>query len=423
MKKLIAYAAILLALALPARAQLVANIPLTGMLGISQGGTGASTAAGALANLGAAANNASTSVNGVACALGSSCTIPTGSTATIPNVVWADQTGAHHDGVTDDSGVINTDLASFGTAGGTVCLTPGETYAIASTVVIGNGSTTAVSTINGVHLEGCGGGAPGDIAQANAPTLKWTGPAGGAMLAINGPGNGFGIRDVNFNGNGLAANAVYNAGGANSIFSDIYITGWTGVAWTNTVQCPNPAGGLGAGWDTYRGIQAIAPSGTGADGLDLEGCDGSNADATTSTYTNMLWGYSGGTGTFGIRLGFADGNTFTDVGTIPDGGTLGLGGHDIVFVQQASPLQAFPYNNVFNQFGFGNGASGTSGTGGNFFPAYSLAGAPSFPYVANLSGYNLAGQFVFPGHGAGVSCGPYTPSGTTEFYMGIAVQC
>jgi len=417
MKKLIACAAVLLALALPVHAQLVANIPLMGMLGVNQGGTGASTAAGALANLGAAANNASTSVNGVACALGSSCTIPTGG-ATIPNIVWVDQLGAAHNGTTDDSTVINDAINSFGAAGGTVCLTPGEIYAIAHGIIIGNGTTTTNSTINGVHLEGCGGGGsgiqnPGETAEAQ---LKWTGAAGyGPMVYLQGPTSGDGLKNIYLNANGLAATAINNTSGSNSSFENLYIGNWTGIAIENTVQCPTA--GYGAAYNTWRNVEILGASGSNASGLDLEGCPGSNQDSTNSTFINVSMGYSGTTGTYGLKLGFADANVFIASGTIPSAISGGAG---ITFAQVPSPLQQFPYHNIFMGWGFdANGGTGTSGTGGNSFPAYTGA----FPGITYLNGYDTTGQWIFPGRGAGVTCGPGAPDSSFEVVNGIVTQC
>lgn len=83
--------------------------------------------------------------------------------------------GAKGDGVTDDTAAIQAAINAT-SKGGIVFLPPG-TYLISSTLVIGDGTTTAVSTINGVKLIGSG---------IKATTIKWAGPPNGDMIKLQG---------------------------------------------------------------------------------------------------------------------------------------------------------------------------------------------------------------------------------------------
>ncbi len=403
----------------PAWAQLQVNIPLTGTLGIAQGGTGASTAAGALTNLGAAAAGASISINGVACSLGSSCAIA--ATSSMPGILWADQTGAHHDGITDDSGVLNQDIATLGAqGGGTVCLTPGETYAISNTVVLGNGTQTANSTVNGVMLVGCNSGGPSYANPSiNSASLKWTGTSGGTMVEFLGPSFANGIRGVYLNANGLAATAIKNIQDSNAHFEDLLIESWTGTAIVQTTQCPSFTG-VGAGWNTWVNVQVLAPVGSTANGMSFDGCTGSNSDTTQSTYTNMLIGYSGGPGTWGLYFGFADNNVFSDFGVLPAGGVYSQGGDDAVFVQQSGSYSAFPYANTFINWGFSpNPVVGPGGSGGNNFLNFSGTFNAQGNYFWGINGTTIE----FSGRGVSVSCGPQAPSASFQVVNGIVTHC
>lgn len=86
-------------------------------------------------------------------------------------------------------------------------------YALTSTITVGDGSSTAYSTINGVELIGVG--APflrltnaGGPQEDNGTRFKWTGASGGTMVKIAGPSQGNGISNIALNCNSLAAKGL-----------------------------------------------------------------------------------------------------------------------------------------------------------------------------------------------------------------------
>jgi len=298
--------------------------------------------------------------------------------------------GARHDGRSDDSPAINAAIQSIGGHSGTVCLTPGVTYAIAQTVEVGNGGSAAASTLNGVVLATCdsGGGA-----ADNSATLSWTGAAGGTMVRIAGPSQGNGLRSLKLNGGSAAAVAVENDQGSNGAFENLSITLWTGVAILNTTRCPSHTT-VGNSWNSWTNIQAIGPAGPSANGMVLDGCPGSGADTTENTFSNMLLGYAGGPGTFGLKVGFADSNIFSNVAMIPAGLVYGKGGSDLVFAQTPTRPN-FPYANLFLNFATSpNAISGVSGVGGNYFEAYNTVGGGALPALPHLSGMSVSGALT-----------------------------
>ena len=119
--------------------------------------------------------------------------------------------GAKGDCVTDDSPAFNLALANSNTRV-IVPNPPGGCYAIATPIVIGNGTwvglaATAVSTIQNVVLEGVASQSTGQNlsfgsldSNGKAIQLKWTGTAGGTPITVNGPGS-FGIKNISIDGN------------------------------------------------------------------------------------------------------------------------------------------------------------------------------------------------------------------------------
>lgn len=115
--------------------------------------------------------------------------------------------GAVGDGSTDDSTAINNAIAALPTTGGTVYFPAGD-YAIASTVNLGNGTSSALSSRQGVYLVGAAGPlipvASNVVANGyGAVRLKWTGAAGGTAVQVNGPLTGWGIKNIYLDASGI----------------------------------------------------------------------------------------------------------------------------------------------------------------------------------------------------------------------------
>lgn len=296
-----------------------------------------------------------------------------------PGYANVDSYGAIGNGSTDDSAAIQAAATALGAAGGTVCLTPGKTYAIGSTLSQGNGTTTTASTINGIVFDACGSGG----SQAS-PHLKWIGASNGTMIQNNGLSYGNGIKNLYLDANSLAATAIHQTHNSYGNYENLYITNWTGIVVINDTQCPSTyANGVGNAWNKWDNVLAIGPASTSAKGFDFEGCTTSSNDTTQNIFSRVLVGYGTGSTSYGFKFAFADNNHFYDVGTINSSNT----GDQIVFAQQSGGFTQFPYGNNFYDFGFDPaGVSGTSGTGGNAFLTYNTAAGGSFPSITNITG-------------------------------------
>lgn len=107
----------------------------------------------------------------------------------------------------DNSTAINAAIASVGARGGGIIQFPEAKMGIASTINLGNGSLTQISTINGVVLRGIGSEhAIGYRFSGDrvATTLVWIGAADGRMVDIAGPCEGNALQNLVLDGNEAA---------------------------------------------------------------------------------------------------------------------------------------------------------------------------------------------------------------------------
>lgn len=289
-----------------------------------------------------------------------------------------------------NSAAISSALAVANVNGSRICFDPGVTYTLTSTITLGNGTASAVSTINGIALDSCSGTpgwntGTGNYAIGTGAVLKWNGVSNGNMIDILGPTTGMSVKNLVLDANNLAGVGIrFLQGSYGDIIGNLIIN-YKGWAMYMTTYCPSFTS-QGTGWNRIEGNFALFPSGTGASGIYMGGCATSPyPDTTQNVFFRNLIGFSGNVNTEGLLIDYADGNTFIDTLVIEGSGT---GGADIVFQQQPAPLAAFPYANVFQQWQFQPlGISGASGTGGNYFLLGSNAGGthPSMPYVHGMN--------------------------------------
>jgi len=194
------------------------------------------------------------------------------------NLNWL---GADPTGVVDISTLVNTTAASLGTTGGIMTLDPGV-YKVASTLNIGNGTSSSGSTQNNVRLMGKAnpkqppGTLGGYVTQTGGVTLLWSGGAS-PMISIKGPMQGWAIDHLYLDCNATATIGLEIISGSFGKVDKLTIAGCptagiksTTVAtfgsFTNTdslknrfddvfVQVPNTAAAIGV-WLTSNGTTA-----------------------------------------------------------------------------------------------------------------------------------------------------------------------
>lgn len=210
-------------------------------------------------------------------------------------------------GISDSTAPIQTAINVVGALGGAgiVDLPMGGTFSISSTLVIGNGTTTANSTINNVFLRAVGSGGP--FTNINGTRILWNGSVGGTMVEFQGGGVGGGILgSILLDGNNKAATGLYLLHWAAGHFQTVGIKRCTGTylkLYTQTV--PDTIGGVRDNiFDLY--FTDTIPS--GAIGLSLDALT-TTSDALQNTFDVIDIPMSG-SGATGIYIGFADFNDF-----------------------------------------------------------------------------------------------------------------
>ena len=230
-----------------------------------------------------------------------------------PGAVCAWNYGAKGDGSTDDTAAMQAWL----NAGGGI-LPPG-TYLISSTLTIGNGTSSALSTIQNVVLEGigqAGAGAQeiGATGIAGTATIKWTGTAGGTMLSINGPLTNS-VANIQLDGNGTAGVGIldtHSVGGGmrNVVIRSVSSSFLQLRAYENVPYCY-----VSACSRVYQGVRGWDPvAGTGFVGLDVGNPtiagSGSVLDVAGTTFINCNFSRPAGAGNDTLALRYCDNITF-----------------------------------------------------------------------------------------------------------------
>lgn len=283
--------------------------------------------------------------------------------------------GLTGDGTTDDTAALQSLINSIGANGGVIFFPPG-TYKISSTLVLGNGTASTISTRNGIRLIGSG---QSKISGFGATNIKWAGGAG-RMFLIEGPIQGVEIGWMNIECENLATIGIEARSVRGSSFHDLCIHNHTLHGFAGVVQTSQTEGSFA---NSMRNVQ-IASLGTSAAGIILHGDPVALIDWTESTFDTILIFYHGGAGSKGLWLGFSDGNLFNNLHVIQANAGAGP---TILFDASIAPVD-FPSGNTFVKSVMSNNGIAIAGTPGEntFFGFDELNGAP-IPQLVGVSGW------------------------------------
>lgn len=243
---------------------------------------------------------------------------------------------AKGDGVTDDTAAIQAAINAV-TNGGTVVF-PSGTYCISSTLTIGNGSASVASTVHNIFLQGVGAG-DGNGTRI-ATKLKWIGTVNVSMMQFNGLISGGGIDKIEFDGNALAKHCIVVYSLNHFYFGLLMLNNFkdTGLIFTGEV-----GGTVGCSNGTIDQL-LIGLNYAGTTGLTLDGTVGVGI---AGLLFNRVVISGNGNGNTGIKMGFADHNTFI---TVSISYSTPLSGTNYGILLQGSTDGAngiFPYENIF----------------------------------------------------------------------------
>jgi len=232
---------------------------------------------------------------------------------------------------TDNGPLINAAIVAIAAAGGGVLLFKYLPYGVATTIQHGTGSSSAVSTINGVELRGAGVGFQRQQVGSGALGTKfvWTGTSGGRMYDCQGPCWGNSVVDIAFDGSAAAGygprwvsaqNAQIRAqvGRCKSVGAGFYVQAMTSVPSGEDGAIRACAGLIVDLFvDGFTGVQGL-----GAICVDFDGQPDINFDPTKNNFQRIECIVDLQSGT-GIREGFVDSTDYGSVwmqgAGVPDG--------------------------------------------------------------------------------------------------------
>jgi hypothetical protein len=337
------------------------------------------------------------------------------------NVVYVSDFGAVGNGSTDDTTSIQNAINSLPAAGGTVVF-GALNYKISSTLLIGNGTLSAISTKAGVVLQGTNNPGTGasifPFTTATGTKLTWAGGAN-PMILIQGPLSGWGVQNMYIDGNGGTASVCINPASAQNgdsrnltlvnckqgIGSTSHpVSGYSGVNDVDSWQ------------NVWTNISVVVPAGANF-GIVLTGASDGSSDTDYNVFngTTILVGGSG----VGINMQVSDGNVFNSTRIINLSGTPGGVEYDY------SVKNNFPNGNIFNGLDtsgltiFNN--SSPVGSAPNYIIGLETQNGTTTPVLANLTVY---GHAIVLNGVAGVSCAAGTVNAATFVATaGIVTHC
>lgn len=301
--------------------------------------------------------------------------------------------GAIGNGSADDTTAIQAAISAIPVTGGVVYL-PAGNYKITSTLTIGNGTSSTISTTNGVVFEGDATGSTADETNAGlyGTKLLWYGAAGQYMLKVNGPIGSVEIRNIYGEckaSTNAASGFLYVMHAYWSTFENLVAYNYATAAFTITAynSMAGPAAlGQGANHNTWSRVRAYG-SGAGASAYGLvvgPTTTGSSPhlDVAGNSFNACL--FVGGASGYGIQLNFTDNDSFLEtsgtVQVVPPSGTSG----------SAYPAETAFYNcPVMSTTVTGTWAPASSA--GLFFWPLPIADGESVPSNAYISGITSAG--------------------------------
>ncbi len=258
--------------------------------------------------------------------------------------------GAIGDGVADDSTAIQAAMDAAATLGGGQVVFPVGIYKISTTLAIGNGTASVVSTKAGVTL--IGEGRPSTMGFFTGYTipppvqLVWAGPSGASsMISVLGPIQGWGLQGLALNGENIAGTGITVVSAMFGDCRDVMITGCmaNGIVST-TVPLFGGVGGTNSLQNAWRRISIACPIAANVRGILLTGAlTPVNSDTAMNLFEDLFIALPPSGAAVAIYLQSCDTNTFVRT-HIANGSAAATG---ILFDYASVPGQFFPSANSF----------------------------------------------------------------------------
>lgn len=260
--------------------------------------------------------------------------------------------GAVGDGSTDDSSAIASAITACKNAGGGIVLFPQTTasYAIASQITVGDGTSTTLSTYHGVQLIGVGSSRLTATVTSQAVKLLWTGSTSTSnnMIKLAGPIGGVKIENLILDCASKAGQAIVCMNAEGTIISDIEILNHTNIALDVDSFDTSTFGGdstFNQGNNGQVKNIAIHSTNNNTTGIRL----GATGNVAQWDFIGGRVRLDGTTGSNSIILSFADHNQFYGMVTKAETGLR---------IKSITGHTTFPINNFF----WGSSINGSTGS-------------------------------------------------------------
>ena len=190
-------------------------------------------------------------------------------------------------------------------------------FGLSQTMPIGNGTSSAASTIPGIVIRGSG--TPSQPAfftgqtKAAPTTVTWLGGAA-AMVAVNGPVQGWGLENMLLNGASTATIGISVVSGQFGRCKSLCINNCTtSHIGSNTVALFSGVDNCDSLHNHYENIFIQMPTVANVMGIVLTGDPATNSDTDANVFDNIFIAMPGSGVCYGLYLQNCDGNQFRNI--------------------------------------------------------------------------------------------------------------